>query len=465
MLLPGATTGLDVRTFLFPHFAMRLESEPPEVLPPAPPPARSSRHDDLVERALAVIPGGTLNSAVLPEGLEFVVERAQGPHLFDADGRRILDFVLGGGPLVLGHAHARILEAIERAAVGGTHHYVLHRRTLELAERIVRYVPSAEMVRFTGSGSEATFHALRLARAVTGRPGILKFDGGYHGHHDLATWSFESTDGEPTLPRSESAGIQRGVADDVVVAPFNDLVAARGILDAEPDRFAAVIVEPYQRAIPPQAGFLAALREATDRTGAVLIFDEIVTGFRFAPGGAQERYGVIPDLTTLGKALAGGVPLSALVGRSELMEHLDPASPANNRSFHCGTFNGNLLAVECAHTTLDVLIEEGGVARLGELTEVAGEALRREFADAHVPVHVTSQGGIFQPFFTDRPVLTAADVRAADRPASARFHALLLEAGVYKIPAKGYVSLAHDDACMDDLASATRWALARLADL
>src|SRR5919198_1414053 len=203
---------------MFPDCLMRLEPAPRDDT--ALTGSRSADHEDLVARARTVIPGGTLNSLVLPEGLEFVAERGEGPYLFDADGRRMVDFVLGAGPLVLGHAHPRILQAIDRAVRDGTQHFAVHRRTIELAERIVRYVPSAEMVRFTGSGSEATFHALRLARAVTGRPGILKFDGAYHGHHDLATWSFESTDGEPTLPRSESAGIQRGVADDVVVAPF-----------------------------------------------------------------------------------------------------------------------------------------------------------------------------------------------------------------------------------------------------
>jgi glutamate-1-semialdehyde 2,1-aminomutase len=278
-------------------------------------------------------------------------------------------------------------------------------------------------------------------------------------------WSFEGTEGHTPAPAAETAGTQGGVSDDVVVAAFNDLPALRVILEAEPQRFAAVIVEPYQRAIPPRAGFLPGLREACDRAGTVLIFDEIVTGFRFGPGGAQQRYGVIPDLTTLGKALAGGVPLSALAGRADLMEHLNPASPASNRSYHCGTFNGNLLAVECAHATLDVLVEEGGSARLEEIGASAGEALQREFADAGVPVRVTCEGGLFQPFFTDRPVFTAADVRASDREASARFNALLLEAGVFKLQAKGYVSLAHDDACIDEFSSATRWALARLADL
>jgi glutamate-1-semialdehyde 2,1-aminomutase len=438
-------------------------SETPEEVAGAFPP-RSGTQAELFERARALIPGGTVNSAVMPAGLEFLVERGAGAHLLDVDGRSFVDFVLGGGPLVLGHAHPSLLDAVRRAVEQGGHHYAVHRRAVELAERIVRYVPSAEMVRFTGSGSEATFHALRLARAATGRPGIVKFDGGYHGHHDLATWSFESTPSEPPWPAPESAGIQGGVREDVAVLPFNDPAAVRDLLAGHPDRFAAAICEPFQRAIPPQPGFLETLREACDRTGTVLVFDEIVTGFRFAPGGAQERYGVTPDLTTLGKALAGGVPLSALVGRRALMELLDPALPREDRSFQCGTFNGYLLGVECAHTTLDVLIERGALARLHELSELAADALRKAFADAGVPVFVTAEGGIFQPYFTDRPVVRASDVRAADGVAAEAFHRRLLEAGIYKLPAKGCVSIAHDEGLIDELGAASRWALARLGD-
>jgi glutamate-1-semialdehyde 2,1-aminomutase len=443
---------------------MRLEAQDSGATPGHRFPPRSERQGELVARLQSVIPGGTLNSAVMPEGLEFVVERGEGPRIVDVDGRTFLDFVLGGGPLVLGHAHPRILEALARAAAQGTHHYAMHHRAAELAERITRLVPCAEMVRFTGSGSEATFHALRLARAVTGRGGIVKFDGGYHGHHDLAAWSFQDTSSRPPEPAAESAGIQHGVAADIVVAAFNDAEGVAGILSREPERFAAVIVEPFQRALPPRPGFLEGLRAACDRTGTVLVFDEIVTGFRFGPGGAQERYGVTPDLATLGKALAGGVPLSALVGRRSLMRHLDPASPDLDRSFHCGTFNGNLLGVECAHTTLDVLVDEGGIGRLRELGSLAGEALGRAFHDAGVPVHVVAEGGVFQPYFTDRDVVTAADVRACDRERADAFHRLLLQAGIYKLPSKGYVSLAHDEGSIDELETAARWALAELSE-
>jgi glutamate-1-semialdehyde 2,1-aminomutase len=418
-------------------------------------------------RARELFPGGTTNTAVFPPGQELLVERGEGPWLYVSGDRRFLDFALGGGSLVLGHAHPRIIDAIERSARLGTQHFALTTRAVELAERIVQLVPSAEMVRFTASGSEATFHALRLARAATGRSGILKFDGGYHGHHDLAVWSFEHGDGAIPypLPTPESAGVPPRNESEVAVVPFNDVAAVSALVSAEPTRFAAVICEPFQRALPPRPGFLEALRELCDRTSTVLIFDEIVTGFRFGPGGAQERYGVVPDLTALGKALAGGLPLAALVGREELMRHLGPDVPTDQRSFHCGTFNGYLLGVEAAHTTLDVLEEEDGYARLEELSQLAAQALERALSDSGVPAVVTRGGGLFQPYLTTAPVQSASDVRRSDVARLRAYHDALLQAGVYKLLAKGYVSLAHDESHIAELETATRQALAQTAEV
>ena len=343
----------------------------------------------------------------------------------------------------------------------GGHHFAPHRRAIELAERICALVPSAEMVRFTASGSEATFHALRLARAVTGRPGIVKFDGGYHGHHDLGSWSFEWTPGQPPMATPESAGIQAGLEDDIVALPFNDPEAVAGLLAAQPTRFAAVILEPIQRAIPATPEFLQAVRDACTRTGTVLIFDEIVTGFRCAPGGAQEAMGVTPDLTTLGKALGGGVPIAALAGRRDLMEHLDPSRDRVARSFHCGTFNGYLLGVEAAHATLDLLVDGGGIAELDRLSRRAGDALRRAFADVGVPVVVLDGCGLFQHYFGEGPIRRASDVRATDHEALVRWHHELLALGVYKLEAKGYVSLAHEDRHFEALEEAASEAVRR----
>jgi len=421
-------------------------------------PPRSEEQTRLVELAKSLIPGGTTNSIVPPAGQEFLIERGEGAYVFDVDGRRYLDFLMGAGPLVLGHAHPRILETIARTASKGTHHFGLNRRAVELADRVSKYIPSAEMVRFTSTGSEATFHALRLARAVTGRNAYIKFDGAYHGHHDLAVWSFEKSASEPPRGTPESAGIQRGVAEDICVLPFNDSKSVRDEMRANPERYAAVICEPFQRTLSPAPGFLETLREECDRAGVVLIFDEVVTGFRFAPGSAQQRYGVVPDLTALGKALSGGLPVAMLVGRRHLMRHFEPGSNEDQYSFHCGTLNGNLLATECAHTALDILMEEGGIAQLEELGQMAREQMARALTDAGIQFQMCGESAIFHPYFTDRPVSNNADVRSSNWQFNDAFHLKLLEAGIYKTFTKGYVSLAHDSGHLEELGRASKWA-------
>lgn len=416
----------------------------------------------LVSRGRSVIPGGTTNSITPPEGLEFVVARGEGPYLVDVDGRRFLDFLIGGGPLVLGHANPRLIETLQQAVLKGTHHFELTDRTIALAERLVRHVPSAQAVRFTSSGSEATFHALRLARAVTGRSAYVKFDGAYHGHHDLAAWNYEDAPDGPTIPRAGSGGIQPGVENDVIVVPYNDAEATKAALDAHRGEVAAIIVEPYQRALTPEPGFLARLRELADLHRTVLIFDEVVTGFRAAPGGAQEVEQVTPDLTALGKALAGGLPLSALVGSNDLMDHFADEPEKSTFSFHCGTFNGYLLAVEAAHTTLDVLIDEGGWKRLAQMGEYARDALSRTYRDAGVAATITGGSGLFHAYFTDQPVRNADDVRRSDLAFNAALHRKLREGGIYKSNPKGYVSLAHSEEHVDRLTDTIRWALTEL---
>ena len=425
---------------------------------------RSERQRRLVDDSKRLFPGGTTCAIIPPEGLEFIIERGEGPYLYDVDGRRYLDFLLGGGPLVLGHAHPRIVDAIAAQATRGTHHMGLTRRAVELVERFVKYVPCAEMVRFTSSGGEATFHALRLARAVTGRQAIIKFDGAYHGHHDLAVWSHEHSPTRAPEPYPESAGIQKGVREEMVVLPFNDSGAVRDALRAQPERFAAVICEPMQRALKPEPGFLETLREECDRSGSVLVYDEVVTGFRLGRGGAQERYGVVPDLAALGKALSGGLPFSALVGKRALMEHLTPGSDGQSFSFHCGTFNGYALGVATSHVTLDALVEEGGVDSLLALGDLAREKVERVFVDAGVPVRVCGDGPILQPFFTDQPVLDHAAVRASDLAYSEALHRKMYEAGIYKSFTKTYLCLAHEEAHLNELANVMAWAARELRE-
>jgi glutamate-1-semialdehyde 2,1-aminomutase len=421
-------------------------------------PQRSPHQTERVAAAYAAIPGGTTNSLTQPEGLEFLIERGEGVYVYDIDGRRYLDFMLGAGPLILGHAHPRIVETINRKVTGGTQYFGISARAVELAERIIKYVPSAEMVRFASSGTEATMHAIRLARAVTGRAGVIKFDGAWHGHHDLAVWSMELSPTQIPRPYPVSAGMQRGIEDDLVILPYNDANAVKEMMRANPGRFAAIICEPAQRTLSPLPGFLETLREECDRAGTVLIFDEVVTGFRVAPGGAQEKYGVTPDLTALGKALSGGLPLSAIVGKRQFMEHMTPGSDPKTFDFHCGTYNGHPLAIECAHTTMDILVNEGGIKDLATLGENMRGNLARTFRDLKIPVAITGEGPVFHFYITDGPVRDHAAVRRTNLALSDKIHRQLYAAGVYKQFSKGYLSIVHTQDHIDTFNSMLAWA-------
>lgn len=419
----------------------------------------SLKHQKLISRARDVFPGCT-NNAVSPKfGQEFIVERGEGAYLFDIDGRSFLDFTLGSGPLVLGHAHPRMVKTVKQAAEIGTHHFAPHVRAVELAERICEYVPCAEMVRFTASGNEATYNAIRLARAVTGRDGIIKFDGAFHGHHDLVAWSFERSNTDFPRPFPQSAGVQKGVEGDVVVMPFNDLESVEQIVRESPERYAAIICEPFQRMVAPDEGFLEGLRSLCDETGTILIFDEIVTGFRLAIGGAQEFYGVTPDLAAIGKALSAGLPFAALIGKKKLLEHLDPASRKEQFSFHCGTLNAYLLGVEAAHTCLDILINDEGINYLGEIGSYARKCLTQVFSGTEYEVKIVGEGPLFHVYFTNGPIRNNADVAKCDWVVSDRLHELLFESGIYKPSVKGYLSIVHQREHIDQLCETISQAL------
>src|SRR2546421_1793006 len=305
-----------------------------------------SDQSDLLERAARVLPGGILGSHRSGPGLEFVVREGRGGYLFDMTGRRYLDYLLGSGPMLLGHAHPAVVEAVQRQMERGTSYFVVNEPAIRLAEEIVAAVPCAEQVRYTSSGSEATFFALRVARAYRKRDKVMKFEGGFHGTHDYGLMSVvpRSPKAFPA-PMADSAGIPHAIDGEVLVAPYNDLATTEALIDAHHDELAAVIVEPYQRTIPPAPGFLEGLRRATHRHGVPLVFDEIVTGFRFAYGGAQEFYGVVPDLAAFGKIIGGGFPLAAVVGREEIMRHLAPEQARTGGQVQqAGTLNGNPIA-------------------------------------------------------------------------------------------------------------------------
>ncbi len=408
--------------------------------------------DDLIQRARRVLPGGVLGSHPHVPGLEFVVREGRGGHLWDTTGRRYLDFLLGSGPMLLGHAHPAVIEAVARQLGRGTTYLVVNEPIIELAEEIVRAVPCAEQVRFTSTGTEATFFALRVARAYTGRDKILKFEGGFHGTHDYSLMSVS-----PRSPKAfpaampDSAGIPHAIEGEVLIAPYNDLATSEALIAAHHNELAAVIVEPYQRVIVPAPGFLAGLRAATKRYGVPLVFDEIVTGFRLAYGGAQEYYGVVPDLAAFGKVIAGGFPLAAVCGPAAIMRHFDPALEGKpGWVAQSGTLNGNPVAAVAGLATLGELRKPGTYERLhrtgARLRDGLAAAVRRHGLAAQV----SGEAPVFDVIFTDRPIVDYRATLTADRARIARFNAECLRRGLVKAVNKLYVSLAHTDGDVDE---------------
>jgi glutamate-1-semialdehyde 2,1-aminomutase len=402
---------------------------------------------DFVRRALRVLPGGVLGSHRSGEGLEFVVKEGRGAHLWDTAGRRYIDYLLGSGPMVLGHAHPAVIAAVRRVLDRGTTYMLLNEPIIELAEEIVRAVPCAEQVRFTSTGSEATFFALRVARAHRGRDKVLKFEGGFHGTHDYALMSVS-----PRSPKAfpaampDSGGIPHAIGEEVLIAPYNDLATVEALLAAHHAELAAVIVEPCQRVIPPAPGFLAGLREVTRRYGVLLVFDEIVTGFRLAYGGAQEYYGVVPDITAFGKVIAGGFPLAAVCASTEIMRHFDPALEGTpDYVWQAGTLNGNPISAAAGLATLAELRKPGSFERLHATGRALKVGLQEAARRRGLPAQVSGEPPVFDIIFTDREVVDYRTTLGADRRRIRLFNEACLRRGVVKAVNKIYVSLAHTD--------------------
>lgn len=423
-------------------------------------------HDEWLRRGRSVL-GSSLTSFVLPDSHAILLSHGLGSRVVDVDGREYIDYVLGSGPLILGHAHPAIVEAVSRQAALGSTFYTLTPAAIELAEEIVRAVPCAEVVKFVSSGSEATFHALRIARTYTGRTKVLKFEGGFHGTHDYALMStFPPEPSDYPVPRPDSAGIPAQVAETVLVSRWNDLELTRTLIEQHADELAAVICEPLQRALPPALGFLSGLRELTQQHGILLIFDEVVTGFRLAYGGAQERYGVVPDLATFGKALSGGYPLAAVAGRREIMSVTDFGRRARGEplAYLSGTLNGNPLAAAAGLATLAVLRQPGVYEQLYRITERLKAGLRELAAARGIPLQVIGDGPLFQVVFAEEEPRDYSELLRADRDRAVRFGLACLERGLFVNPGeKCYVSLAHSDEDVERTLAIFAEALDRLA--
>ncbi len=418
----------------------------------------------LLEQAARYLPGGVLGTSRFPPELAFVVKRAQGSKLWDVSGREYIDYLLGSGPMILGHAHPAVVQAVTEQLSKGTTYFLVNEPIVHLAEELCRAIPCAEQIRFTSTGSEATFFALRLARAYRQRDKILKFEGGFHGSHDYSLMSFNPKSPKAfPAPVPDSAGIPHVLEGEVLIAPFNDLATTEALLAVYADQLAAVIVEPFQRILPPQKGFLQGLRALTHRYGIPLVFDEVVTGFRFAYGGAQEYYGVIPDLAAYGKIIGGGFPLAAVSGREAIMRCMDPSLEGKPEYVaHIGTLNGNPVAAVAGLATLAELRKPGAYARLFRIGALLRDGLADLVERSGLPAQVMGEAPLFDLFFTDQPITDYRSTLTADQALLKAFNAECLKRGVLKGSQKFYVSLVHTEADVERTLEAFAGALSTL---
>jgi len=418
-------------------------------------------------RGQRVIPGG-VNSPVRAArsvgSLPLFILKAEGSHLYDLDGNAYIDYVMSWGPLILGHAHPRVIRAVKEAAEKGTSYGAPTPGEVELAEKIVALVPSVEMVRLVSSGTEATMSAVRLARAYTRRSLIIKFDGCYHGHGD--GFLVQAGSGVATLGIPGSPGVPEEIASLTLSLPYNDLEKVEEAFKKVGERVAAVIVEPVagnMGVVPPKPGFLEGLRDLTDRYGSLLIFDEVITGFRVALGGAQERFKIMPDLTCLGKIVGGGMPLAAYGGKREIMRHIAPEGPV----YQAGTLSGNPLATAAGWAVLNLLSEKGIYEALEEKSAFLFEGLEERARYFGIPLRTTRVGSMGSLFFTQEEIKDYESVRRASTETYARFYREMRRRGVYLAPSAFealFVSLAHSAEDLERTVSAAGEVFGLLAE-
>jgi len=424
-----------------------------------------TQSEHLFAEALKYIPGG-VNSPVRAfravGGQPFFVNRAAGCKLWDVDGNELIDYVLTWGPAILGHAHPRIIAAVKTAAEAGTSFGVPNPAEVTMAKLICELVPSVQKVRMTNSGTEACMSVIRLARGFTRRDKIIKFDGCYHGHADSLL--VRAGSGALTFGQPDSAGVPAAFTQHTIVVPYNDEDALRAAFAANPDQIAGIIVEPVPGNAGlylPRPGFLEFLREITRAHGALLIFDEVMTGFRLASGGAQERFGITPDLSAFGKVIGGGLPVGAFGGRAEIMDYLAPLGPV----YQAGTLSGNPVAMAAGLANLHELQASGAYARLEELGRQLADGMRDAARSAGVAMQFNTCGSMFCGYFTSEPVWNLADAMKSDREKFKKYFHGMLDAGVYLAPSQfeaGFISTAHTPADIEKTVQAAAQVLRTL---
>jgi glutamate-1-semialdehyde 2,1-aminomutase len=425
-----------------------------------------NRNQDLINRARKRIPGG-VNSPVRAfngvGGEPLFFERAQGACLYDLNGKSYIDYVGSWGPMIAGHAHPHVVAAVQEAAAKGLSFGAPCPAEVEMAERLCELVPAMDMVRMVNSGTEATMSAIRLARAATGRDAIIKFEGCYHGHAD--SFLVKAGSGALTLGVPNSPGVPAALADLTLTAPYNDLAAVEILLQARGKEVAAIIVEPVagnMNCVPPSHGYLPGLRALCEDYGALLIFDEVMTGFRVALGGAQSLFDVIPDLSTFGKVIGGGMPVGAFGGKQEYMEMVAPSGPV----YQAGTLSGNPVAMAAGLANLDLIAVEGFYENLEDTARHLLEGIKREAEAVDFPLLTTQVGAMFGLFFTKADkVLNFAQAGQCDTAAFSRFFHLMLDRGIYLAPSAyeaGFVSSAHTDEQIESTINAAREAFSQL---
>ena len=420
---------------------------------------KTTKSEEIFTAAQKLMPGGVsspVRAFKSVGGQPIVFDRVKGAYIWDVDGNQYIDYVGTWGPAICGHAHPEVIAALHEALDKGTSFGAPSAQENILAEMVIEAVPSIDIVRFVNSGTEACMSVLRLMRAFTERDKIIKFEGCYHGHADM--FLVKAGSGVATLGLPDSPGVPKSATNNTLTAPYNDLEAVKALFSENPDQIAGVILEPVvgnSGFIAPDAGFLEGLRELTSENGSLLVFDEVMTGFRIAYGGAQEKFGVTPDLTTLGKVIGGGLPVGAYGGRKEIMSMVAPSGPM----YQAGTLSGNPLAMTAGIKTLELLQKPGTYAQLDQITKKLTDGLLQVAKEAGHAVYGGQISGMFGMFFTGSPVHNYEEAKQSDLSKFARFHRGMLERGIYLAPSQfeaGFTSLAHTDADIERTLEAAR---------